>query len=187
MPRQTSVQLTEATERQAAELKALGFGSMTDVIRTAIDRMYQQETRTMKAREQIVTMLKTIYDAGDVNAMQIWKGYDAMTGQTGWHYKWFGRSDAQYIGKSVGEVREFVDEAAATFRAQYVEAKANTVVYVEPAMLGDIATDADARRMVELLKERGYDARLGSALNSADVPDDDWGECLDIISQENAA
>jgi Arc/MetJ-type ribon-helix-helix transcriptional regulator len=47
MPRQTSVQLTEATERQAAELKALGFGSMTDVIRTAIDRMYQQETRIM--------------------------------------------------------------------------------------------------------------------------------------------
>lgn len=47
MPRQTSVQLTEATERQVEELKALGFGSMTDVIRTAVDRMYQQETRTV--------------------------------------------------------------------------------------------------------------------------------------------
>lgn len=43
MPRQTSVQLTEATERQAAELKAAGYGNLTDVIRTAIDRMHQQE------------------------------------------------------------------------------------------------------------------------------------------------
>ena len=161
---------------------------MTDVIRTAIDRMYQQETKTMSAREQIVTMIKTIYDAGDVNAMTIWKGYDAATGQTGWHYKWFGRSDAQYMGKSVAEAREYVNEAAATFRAQYVEAKASTVVYVEPALLGDMATDADARRMVELLKERGYDARLGSALQGGeDVPDADWSECLDIISQEQYA
>lgn len=127
MPRQTSVQLTEATERQAAELKAQGFGSMTDVIRTAIDRMYHQEKgRSMNAKQQVAELLKTIYDAGDVNAMTIWKGYDAHTTQTGWHYKWFGRSDAQYMGKSVAEVREYVDEAAATFRAQYVEAVAKT-------------------------------------------------------------
>lgn len=78
----------------------------------------------MNAKQQVAELLKTIYDAGDVNAMTIWKGYDAMTGQTGWHYKSFGRSDAQYIGKSVAEVKEYVDEAAATFRAQYVEATA---------------------------------------------------------------
>ena len=124
MPRQTSVQLTEVTERQAAELKAAGYGTLTDVIRIAIDRMHKEETRTMTAREQIVAMLKTIYDAGDVNAMQIWKGYDAGTDETGWHYKWFGRSEAHYMGKSVAEAREYVDEAAATFRAQYVEANA---------------------------------------------------------------
>lgn len=80
----------------------------------------------MNAKQQITDLLKTIYDEGEVNAMTIWKGYDAMTGQTGWHYKWFDRSDAQYMGKSVAEVREFVDEAAATFRAQYVEAVAKT-------------------------------------------------------------
>lgn len=124
MPRQTSVQLTEATERQAAELKAAGYGTLTDIIRTAIDRMHQQETRTMSAREQVVTLLKTIYDSGDVNAMQIWKGYDASTDENGWHCKWFGRSEVTYLGKSVAEVREYVTEAAATFRAQYVEANA---------------------------------------------------------------
>ncbi len=78
----------------------------------------------MNAKQQIANLLKTIYDEGEVNAMQIWKGYDAATGQNGWHYKNFGRSDAQYMGKSVAEVKEFVAEAAATYRAQYVEATA---------------------------------------------------------------
>ena len=54
MPRQTSVQLTESTERQAAALKAAGFGSLTDIIRTAIDRMYRQEARTMIAKGNVV-------------------------------------------------------------------------------------------------------------------------------------
>ena len=124
MPRQTSVQLTEATERQAAELQAVGFGTFTDIVRLAIHQMHAKEIGTMNAREQIETLLKTIYDPTDVNAMQIWKGYDAGTGENGWHYKNFGRSDAQYLGKSVAEVREYIDEASATFRAQYVEAKA---------------------------------------------------------------
>ena len=47
MPRQTSFQMTEATERQMDDLKAAGFGSTTDIIRIAIDRMYQQERNTM--------------------------------------------------------------------------------------------------------------------------------------------
>ena len=41
--KQTSLQLTEATQRQVRELEALGFGSFTDIVRLAIDRMYQQE------------------------------------------------------------------------------------------------------------------------------------------------
>jgi len=52
MPRQTSVQLTESTERQAAALKTAGFGSLTDIIRIAIDRMYQQEIPTMSEATQ---------------------------------------------------------------------------------------------------------------------------------------
>lgn len=57
------------------------------------------------------------------------------------------------------------------------------IVYVSAEMLGSEAFEESARRMVELLNERGYDARLGSALHGAEVPDDVWGECLDIISQ----
>lgn len=45
MPRQTSFQMTEATERQMNDLKVAGFGTTTDVIRIAIDRMYQQERK----------------------------------------------------------------------------------------------------------------------------------------------
>lgn len=44
MPRQTSVQLTEATERQVEALKAQGYGTTTDIIRIAIDRMWTVES-----------------------------------------------------------------------------------------------------------------------------------------------
>jgi len=43
MGRQTSLQLTEATERQVEALKLQGFGTLTDVVRIAVDRMYQKE------------------------------------------------------------------------------------------------------------------------------------------------
>ena len=43
MPRQTSIQLTEATERQVQALQAAGFGSFTDIARIAIDRMHKEE------------------------------------------------------------------------------------------------------------------------------------------------
>jgi hypothetical protein len=77
----------------------------------------------MNAKQQVKELLKTVFDSGDVEAMAIWKGYDVMTGQNGWHYKKFNSSSANYMGKSVAEVKEYVDETAATWRAQYVEAK----------------------------------------------------------------
>ena len=43
MPRQTSVQLTEATQRQADELKQAGFGTFTDIVRIAVDRLHRAE------------------------------------------------------------------------------------------------------------------------------------------------
>lgn len=50
MPRQTSMQITDATDRQAEHLKLAGFGSFTDIVRIAIDRMAQQEGhRTMNS------------------------------------------------------------------------------------------------------------------------------------------
>ena len=43
MTRQTSFQLTPATEAQLDALKAQGFGTTTDIIRIAIDRMAREE------------------------------------------------------------------------------------------------------------------------------------------------
>lgn len=43
MPRQTSIQLTGSTERQVEALKRAGFGSQTDIIRLAVDRMFREE------------------------------------------------------------------------------------------------------------------------------------------------
>lgn len=37
MPRQTSVQLTPATERQVEDLQEWGYGTFTDIVRVAVD------------------------------------------------------------------------------------------------------------------------------------------------------
>ena len=64
----------------------------------------------MNTKQQVKELLKTVYDAGDVNAMHIWKGFSATTGETGWHFQEFGRSEHHYMGKSVAEVQQYVDE-----------------------------------------------------------------------------
>lgn len=43
MTHQTSIQLTKAQQAQIKALKAAGFGSFTDIVRLAVDRMYQTE------------------------------------------------------------------------------------------------------------------------------------------------
>lgn len=43
MPRQTSIQLTDATDSQVEQLQKRGFGTFTDIVRIAIDRMHRQE------------------------------------------------------------------------------------------------------------------------------------------------
>jgi hypothetical protein len=43
MPRQSSIQLTDATDSQVAQLQERGFGTFTDIVRIAIDRMHRQE------------------------------------------------------------------------------------------------------------------------------------------------
>ena len=45
MPRQTSMQLTPAQERQLKALRVAGYGSTSDIIRIAIDRMYNKEIK----------------------------------------------------------------------------------------------------------------------------------------------
>ena len=63
----------------------------------------------MNAGQKITAMLNEVYEDGEVNAAQIWTGYDVGTGRTGWHVQWFN-STATYLGKPVAEVREFVED-----------------------------------------------------------------------------
>ena len=60
--------------------------------------------------------------------------------------------------------------------------------YVEPEMLGDSATEADAQRMIDLLRLRGVNAAFGSPLqhdHDPDAcPDAVWDACLDAINIE---
>lgn len=65
-----------------------------------------------KATSTVKALLKTVYDDADVNAAQVWKGYEPCTGRTGWHIQWFGTQGAEYIGGSVSEVEDFVNEVA---------------------------------------------------------------------------
>jgi len=58
----------------------------------------------------IKNMLKEVYEDGDVNAMTIFKGFAVDTGENGWHYKKFGRSDHHFMGKSIAEARKYVDQ-----------------------------------------------------------------------------
>lgn len=178
MPRQTSVQLTESTERQAAALKGAGFGSLTDVIRIAIDRMYQQEIPTVTT-----TTITRKYNLSSNMAHRI--NFDQMVERR------LADVQAAY-GNEVGDWHLYFDldeldvddegEAAARIESIW---PSRPVVYVSVEHLGPWGTEADAKRMVELLKERGYNAQLGEG--RAEVPEDVWGECLDIISHEQTA
>lgn len=60
----------------------------------------------------VAALLKSIYEDGEINAAHIWKGYDVSTGRTGWHLQWFGTQGAEFLGESVSEVEEYVNEVA---------------------------------------------------------------------------
>jgi len=71
MTRQTSIQLTEATDRQVKALTEQGFGTFTDVVRIAIDRMYRTETRKQEATQmKTATLAEAIYSEvyGDIDS-----------------------------------------------------------------------------------------------------------------------
>jgi hypothetical protein len=61
----------------------------------------------------------------------------------------------------------------------------NKPYYINAEMLGPVATDEQAERMVELLAKRGYNVEYGEGTRHyADAPDyKDWKDCLDIISK----
>lgn len=59
--------------------------------------------------------------------------------------------------------------------------------YIGEQMLGDEATEQDARRMVEILTEKGYDVEYGDRRNTEEIADSDWEDGLDIVSSEKHA
>lgn len=66
------------------------------------------------AEQQIREMLKEVYEDGDVNAALVFKGYAHDTNQSGWHLRFFGRSDHIFMGASVTEVSAFCDDVSAS-------------------------------------------------------------------------
>lgn len=64
----------------------------------------------MNAQQKIREALKEAYDDSRVNAMEVFKGYAADTGMTGWHFRDFGRSESVFLGTSVYEAKETVQE-----------------------------------------------------------------------------
>lgn len=62
------------------------------------------------AEQQIRSMLKEVYEEGRVNAAQIFKGYAHDTFQSGWHLRFFGRSEHIFMGTSVAEVSAYCDD-----------------------------------------------------------------------------
>lgn len=67
----------------------------------------------------------------------------------------------------------------------------NIRIYLTEGHIGGTAMEADAKRMVELLKNRGYDAHygIGDGCRGIDwqpptddaIPDDVWQECVDLL------
>jgi hypothetical protein len=64
----------------------------------------------MNAKQQIKNLLREVYAEGDVNAMEIFKGFAVDNGQVGWQYRKFGRSEYHCMGKSVAEAKEYVED-----------------------------------------------------------------------------
>lgn len=70
MPRQSSIQLTEETERQVEILKRAGYGSFTDIVRLAVDRMAREQGQakhndTLVVHPSFEEFLPTVADLND--------------------------------------------------------------------------------------------------------------------------
>lgn len=58
--------------------------------------------------------------------------------------------------------------------------------YISEQMLGDEATEQDARRMVEILSAKGYDVEYGDTIGQEEdeIATQDWEAALDEVSVE---
>ena len=71
----------------------------------------------MNAEQQIRQAAMSIYTTGEANALEIFKGYAADNGQTGWQMREFGRSEHTFLGHSKAEALATIEDIA-TERAE---------------------------------------------------------------------
>jgi hypothetical protein len=67
----------------------------------------------MSAKDQIISKLEEVYDAGTVTAGNVYKGwdYDGAVQSHGWWFAFFGGSKV-YLGPSVEAAIETIDQIA---------------------------------------------------------------------------
>jgi hypothetical protein len=58
---------------------------------------------------------------------------------------------------------------------------------ISAEMLGDVATENDVKRLVEILRDSGYDVAEGEPVNNDPyyIPYDVWNEAIKQIGQES--
>lgn len=66
----------------------------------------------MSAKQVITQALKEVFEEGDANAGQVYKGYDYNSAQAanGWWYKSFQGDRHIHLGKSVAEAKETIED-----------------------------------------------------------------------------
>lgn len=73
MPKQSSVQLTDSTARQVADLGAAGFGNLTAIVRQAIDRMHRDECQP-NAEPPVTTLHVWRHKPTGTYYLIVWRG-----------------------------------------------------------------------------------------------------------------
>lgn len=76
MIRRTTVNLTQATDRQVEALQEAGFGSFTEIVRIAIDRMYRDELHALEGKLHQVARVAVEYSEDGLFGAEGSEGYD---------------------------------------------------------------------------------------------------------------
>jgi Arc/MetJ-type ribon-helix-helix transcriptional regulator len=89
---QTSIQVNEAMARQIEALRERGFGPrFTDIVRTAVDRMYQQEVVKMEQRDSMYDQPNALQRAAQERGQ--WVASDARGNPRNNKEHWFDTRD----------------------------------------------------------------------------------------------
>ena len=106
---QTNMKLDALTRHQLDTLAEKWNISKTKVIENAVATMYERETQNMNAEQKIRHALRKVNDPGVANAMRVFKGFAVDNGLTGWQCQYFGESTHIFLGTSVEEALDSID------------------------------------------------------------------------------